>query len=123
LLLALNFGILTQFSRNIRSTVPELATMQTRLPTPSIESCGACGGSIEFREFITICPYCNVENYRAQQTAQVAQERQQQLETSQGVLFEALSKSSDFYVGSLVVIVLLLLGFAGLAVIGQFSGR
>lgn len=105
------FIFLTTLSRNLRKKLPAVPVFEGEIRGSETASCQACGGSIEYDagDFVCICSYCNVENFRVRFVRRERAQAEKQKTQTKSVLFGALEILEDF-VGTFFVVSAILVG-------------
>ncbi len=107
------FIFLNGLSKSLRRKLPVVPFLEPESSGREIAECQACGGGIEYdsKAFVTLCSYCNVENYRAQFVRRARVQGEKQQTETKSVLFGAMEILDDF-VGTFFIVTLLLVGSA-----------
>jgi hypothetical protein len=92
------FIFLTTLSKNLRKKLPVVPAFEGKIRGSETASCQACGGSIEYAagDFVCICSYCNVENFRVRFVRRERAQAEKQKTQTKSVLFGALEIIDDF---------------------------
>jgi uncharacterized protein (DUF983 family) len=112
----LGIAILASYSGTFRRKLPVVPVFTNETHGSETANCQSCGGCIQYDrgEFVTICSYCHVENYRVQfARAERTRAEQQQIQV-QFVLFDALTIVNEFLfkvwiLGAMILVVVLVL--------------
>jgi Zn finger protein HypA/HybF involved in hydrogenase expression len=92
------FIFLTTLSKNLRKKLPVIPVFEGELRGSETASCQACGGGIEYGagDFVCICSYCNVENFRVRFVGSERAQAEKQKTQTKSVLFGAMEILEDF---------------------------
>lgn len=112
------FIFLAGLSKSLRRKLPLVPLIEGAAAGGSeTAGCQACGGGIEYErgDFVTLCSYCNVANYRAQfvRRSRAAGEKQQT--EARSVLFGAMEILDEF-LGTFFIVTLILV--SGTVILG-----
>ncbi len=104
----------------LRQKIPALSQLPTKAKGTLLESCRSCSATLQLQdgEFATLCPYCNVENYREQYTTSRLASQYARLEHNQAFLLTALKIINDYLGVGVVFASIIFFGILGLVLIG-----
>jgi hypothetical protein len=105
------FIFLTTLSKSLRKQLPVLPVFEGELRGSETTSCQACGGGIKYDagDFVCICSYCNVENFRVRFVKREGAQAEKQRKQTKSALFGAMEILEDF-VGTFFFVSTILVG-------------
>ena len=92
------FIFLAGLSKSLRANLPVVPVFDREEPGAEAASCQACGGGIEYdvNDFVSLCTYCNVENFRVRFARRERARTQSEEMDAGSALFEAMVILEEF---------------------------
>jgi Zn finger protein HypA/HybF involved in hydrogenase expression len=105
------FIFLTSLSKSLRVKLPLVPVFEGEIGGRETASCQACGGGIEYDagDFVCLCNYCNVENFRVRFVRRERAQAEKQKTHTKSMLFGAMEILEDF-VGTFFFVLVILVG-------------
>jgi len=105
------FIFLAGVTKGLRRDLPVVPVLEREIRGSETANCEACGGGIEYDagDFVCVCSYCNVENFRVQFVRRKRALGEKQMKGTKTVLFGALEILEDF-VGTFFFVLAILVG-------------